>query len=170
MYFSRLSFQVQRSIVYLVMDCCLCRPITSVSDDPTVTIRATVGDVFFDYGVYQSYSVGGCNNGLMYVKETRLEYDSICCGRLCCVCCRCCGACCGKFFDLETIASVEVLENQSFSIRDRQAMLWINLNPGLKMIVKRPSGAEVTVLVQMQDAHEFAAQLTSRLGLKQSVL
>lgn len=147
------------------MGCCLCRPMTSVTHDPTVTIRATVGDVFFDYGVYQSYSVGGCNSGLMYVKEDRLVYDCTCCGRLCCLCCRCC-ACCGESFDLDSVTSVEVMENQSFSIRDRQAVLWINLNPGLRMIVKRSSGYEVTVLVQMQDAHEFAAQLSSRLGLK----
>ena len=84
--------------------------------DPMITLRTVVGDVFFDYGVYQSYSVGGYNNGVMYVKEDRLEYECICCGRLCCVCCRCCGACCGKSFDLDAIASVEVLENQWFSI------------------------------------------------------
>ena len=143
---------------------CLCHPVASVSHDPMITLRAVVGDVFFDYGAYQSYSVGGYNTGVMYVKEDRLEYECICCGRLCCVCCRCCGACCGKSFDLDAIASVEVLDNQWFSIRDR--LSGINLNPGLRMTVKRPSGTQVTVIVQMQDAHEFAAQLNSRLGLK----
>ena len=168
---SRVNFKLSTVksllITKVVMGCCLCRPITSVSRDPTVTIRATVGDVFFDYGLYQSYNVGGCASGLMYVKEDSLVYECICCGRLCCLFCRCCGSCCGKSFDLDELTSVEVLENQSFSIRDRQSVLWINLNPGLRIKVKRPSGTEVTVLVQMQDAHEFAAQLSSRLSLKQ---
>lgn len=142
--------------------CCCGRPttVTSVQYDPTVTVHATVGDIFFDHQHYQSYNVGGCARGLMYVKEDRFFYESMCCNKLCCKSCQCC-SCCGMSCDTTDIISVEVIENQSFQIPgDHGRVRNIHLKPGLRITIKQPSSAGVTILVQMLDAHGFAAQLT----------
>ena len=97
---------------------CLCgRPISSVLDDPSVSVCAQVGDILFTspQSLLQSYNVGGCARGLMYVREDRFYYESSCCGYLCCKSCQCC-ACCGKSFGVEDIAEVEFIENKSFRI------------------------------------------------------
>ena len=100
---------------------CLCgRPILSVLDDPSVSICAQVGDILFTspQSPVQSYNVGGCARGLMYVKEDRFYYESLCCGHLCCKACQCC-ACCGKSFNVEDITEVKFIENQWFRIEGK---------------------------------------------------
>lgn len=141
------------------MGCCFDRPTASIVDDPTVVASATVGDIYFDYGCYQSYNIGGCARGLMYVKDEKLWYESTCCGNrhLCCKFCQCC-SCCGESFELAELSCVEAIENLSFGVRGQQGT-YISLNPGLRITTRQNSNNEVLVLVQMQDAHNFVANL-----------
>ena len=143
------------------MGCCCCcwsHSSSTVLNDPAVTISARVGDIYFDFHYYQSYNIGGCSRGLMYIKQDRLYYVSTCCGDHQC-CCKC-SSCCRDSFDLQNISSVEVINDQSFPLRGGGHGSGLRLQPGLKVTIKQSTNNKpVTILVQMSDAREFALHL-----------
>ena len=64
---------------------CLCSsPAAETENDPTITVKAEVGDIIIS-GRYSTQEVRGGCKGIMYVKDGYLYYQVLCC---CCCCCK----------------------------------------------------------------------------------
>lgn len=130
-----------------VMGCCCCccfHPLSDVQQNPAVSTCTEVGDITIVSGVSLRQVKGGCN-GLMYIQEDSLYYETRCGSKLCCKFCR-------YQLKLSQITKVEIVHNETV-YSDRGG--YINLSPGLK-IAAHPS---TTVLVAMPDATIFGPQL-----------
>ncbi len=86
------------------MGCCLCHSLAEVEQDPGISVQAAVGDIII-VRERAVTSTQGDIQGIMYVKDDFLYYETRCGSNLCCKCCR-------QSFKLSAIQSVEVAQNQ----------------------------------------------------------
>ena len=132
------------------MGCCCCRPLAEVEQDPSVSFHTDVGNIAIVHGIV-SKSIQGCCNGVMYVKDGVLYYETkYGSSRLCCKCAR-------DNFPLSEIQTVELVQNQAVRY---QSTKYILLSPGLKITL---SGG--VVLAAIPDAAVFSQQLLKACNL-----
>lgn len=122
------------------MGCCFCHSLSKVENDPKVSDLVTVGDIGIYRGMMSVIRIQGCCNGIMYIKNDSLYYETKYGGALCCSCFR-------QRFRLSDIKKVEPLPYGPITIA------------GLKITVVSPSQIVTTVLVVMPDAATFSPQL-----------
>ena len=96
------------------MGCCCCcyLLVGEILDDPTIQLRASVGDIAFIRGYYRNVLSGPCVKGAMYVQDGALYYRPACGKRFCWECCK-------KNYQLTEIKGVEVLKNQLVPLTPR---------------------------------------------------
>ena len=132
------------------MGCCMCRLLEEVEQDPSVSFYTTVGDV----GLFRSAESSlipaqrlGRHDGIMYVKDDTLFYESKLCGRLCWKCAR-------QSFKLSMINSVKYREEDKVSAYGRGYRVETVLSPGLRIATN-----DVLIAVAAPDAAVFSEQL-----------
>ena len=129
--------------------CCCCSVAgrSPVLDDPTVVVRANVSFIHINRG--WNHDNIGCP-GILYVKDDKLVYKLD--GRHPC-------ALCTRSYNLRDIRHIEVCENQTHAISGRNQynnIIYLQLNPGLKIVIKPPDSNGITLLVPTHDARSFA--------------
>lgn len=137
------------------MGCCACRPLDLVEQDPSVSFYTNVGDIVFIRPLLTSRIVGCCD-GIMYVKDGTLYYETKCSGRLCCLCAR-------QGVKLADIRSVVLVKNDTFRYQGPMRLRpyphrtthQIRLSPGLRITTSN----NTMIAVATPDAAVFSQQL-----------
>ena len=120
-----------------------------VLDDPTVVVRANVSFIHINRG-WNHDNIG--LPGILYVKDDKLVYE-LNAHHPC--------ALCTRSYNLRDIRHIEVCENQTHVISSgNQRIIQLQLNPGLKIVIKPPDSNGITLLVSTHDAHSFAAHFS----------
>ncbi len=137
------------------MGCCACHSLNEVEQDPGVSLYTNVGDIVFFRPWLTSQVIGLCD-GVLYVKDGTLYYETKCCSRLCCRCAR-------QGFSLSEIRSVVFAQSDSIRFQgprrmrhygSRQSYV-IVLSPGVKITTAN----NTLIAVASADAAVFAEQL-----------
>lgn len=128
-------------------------------DDPTIQLRASVGDIAFIRRLHRSSFEGQRVKGAMYIQDGALIYRLACGKRFCC-------EFCNKSYPLTEVKAVEVLINQMAPIASSNGryICW-HVQSGLKITIKDGT----TILVKMEDASHFGPGLMKVCGLLNDV-
>ncbi len=134
------------------MGCLLCQPAEEVIGDTTVTSYADVGDIVVFSGRVTYLSIRRCFNGLLYIKDDSLYYQTKFGASLSCK----------HRYKLSDVVKVEVVKQARLLLPNRK---YIILNPGLKITLGNPS---TTMLVAIQEAERFGMELVRASGITSS--
>ena len=101
-----------------MMGCCFGIPAAEIENDPTITVKAEVGDVIIS-NIHYTQRVEGGFNGIMYVKDGYLYYQVLCC------------CCCNRQFLLSDITRIQTWNQR----------MEITLSSGYNILVTVPDAA-----------------------------
>lgn len=151
-------FTLSATVLFPDMGSCFCRPITEVTENPTVVMYTDVG-----YCVQTGHSstdfITICRYGLAYVEDGNFFVEGTLGSRFCC-------ANAGSSSKLFDIKQVEVVQG-SFTIsrRDQYGRYGYgeehHMNPGLRIVLKN----DKKILMTMPAAENFCARLCQLCNL-----
>ena len=134
------------------MGCCLCRPITEVTEDPEVTLHTEVGAVAIIDNLGTDL-ISSASQGLLYVRGNRLCYESTVGSKLCCRHNQ-------TSWYLSQLRDVRVVHGETVLV----PMAKVALNPGLRVTFEKSNGSIGTLAMAMPAAVTFRSALLHHVG------
>ncbi len=138
------------------MGCCCCcaARLEEILDDPTIQLKAEVGDIAIVQKHYHSQLAGPCVRGAMYVQDGALRYRPACGRTFCC-------SSCYRVYQLSSITKVELLEHQTVSLSTTSQYRQQPVRCGLKISLN----TDTVIVVVMSEAPVFGPRLRTLCGL-----
>lgn len=134
------------------MGCCLCRPITEVTEDPEVLLHTEVGAVAIidNHGIDL---ISSATQGLLYLRGNRLCYESTIRSKLCCRHNQIC-------WYLSQLREVRAVYGETVLV----PMEKVVLNPGLRVTFEKADGSIGALAMAMPAAENFSSALLHHMG------